>query len=135
VLTHAQFSQFGSPGPSRTTNGVRVAALLHALEMAASIDPAAGLLFEEAQGQRLQGARTVVNRLVKLNALSSQLTPEEATEIAWLFADPALYDRLVYRRGWRLDRFADWLGDALCRELLASRRTRPRRRSGSAEPA
>ena len=96
----------------------RVAALVRAMEIAAGIDPTARTLFDQTQGQRLEGARTVVDRLVELNALDSALTPDEATDIAWLYADPALYDRLVRQRGWPLDRFAEWVGDALCRQLL-----------------
>lgn len=96
----------------------RVAALFRAMEIAAALDPAAQLLFAEAQAQRLQGARTVVDRVVELDALNTRLGLDEAIDIAWFFADPALYDRLVLRRGWPLDRFADWLADALCRELL-----------------
>jgi AcrR family transcriptional regulator len=97
----------------------RVAPLFRAVEIAAGLDPAAELLFEEAQAQRLRGTRTLVNRLIDLNALNRGLTRYEATDLAWLFSDPALYDRLVRRRGWSWDRFADWLGDAMCRELLA----------------
>jgi len=97
----------------------RVAALVRAMEIAASLDPAARRLFNQAQTQRLQGARAVVDRLVDLTALNSALTADEAADIAWLFADPALYDWLVRQRGWPLDRFAQWLSDALCRQLLA----------------
>jgi AcrR family transcriptional regulator len=96
----------------------RVAALFQAMEIAAGLDLAAELLYEEAQGQRLRGARVVVDRLVDLNALKSGLTPDHATDIAWFFSDPALYNRLVTHRGWPLDRFTDWVADALCRELL-----------------
>ena len=96
----------------------RVASLYRAMEIAAELDAAAQSLFEDAQAQRLQGARIVVNRLVELHALNAELTPDEATDIAWFFSDPALYDRFVHRRGWPLDRFADWLADAMCRELL-----------------
>ncbi len=97
----------------------RVAALVQAMEFAANVDPAARTLFEDAQNQRREGARNIVNRLIDLNALNNELTADQATDLAWLFSDPALYDRLVRRRGWPLDRFADWLADALCRELLA----------------
>jgi hypothetical protein len=83
----------------------------------------------------LEGARTVVDRLVDLDALDHGLTAKEAADIAWFFGDPALYDRFVRKRGWSVGRFAEWVADALCRELLASRRTPPRRRSGSAAPA
>lgn len=97
----------------------RVAALVQAMELAATADPAARSLFEDVQGQRRNASRDVVHRVVDLNALKSGLTAEEATDLAWLFSDPALYDRLVRSRGWSPERFADWLGEAMCRELLA----------------
>jgi AcrR family transcriptional regulator len=112
----------------------RVAALVRAMELAAELDPAARSVFEEAQGQRLKGARTVVDRLLDLDALNQGLTTKEATDIAWFFGDPTLFDRFVRKRGWSIGRFTDWLANALCRELLASRRTPRRRRNDSAGP-
>jgi AcrR family transcriptional regulator len=96
----------------------RVTALLRAVELAASVDDAARSLFENLQNQRREAARDVVHRLLELDALDDGLTPEKATDIAWLFSDPAMYDRLVRGRGWSMRKFGDWLGDAMCRELL-----------------
>jgi AcrR family transcriptional regulator len=105
----------------------RIAGLFLAAEIAAGIDPAAQSLFETARDQRLQGARMIVDRLTGLNALSSRLTRDQATDIAWLFSDPAIYDRLVRQRGWARDQFTNWLADTLCRELL----TQPKNASAS----
>jgi AcrR family transcriptional regulator len=97
----------------------RVAPLVRAMEIAADLDSGARSVYETALSQRLQGARDVVARLRQLEALNDDLTAEEATDIVWPYGDPALYERLVRQRRWRLDRFAEWLGDSLCRELLA----------------
>ena len=115
------------PGSERVLRGsarclprsTRELALVQAMELAATADPAARSLFEDVQGQRRNASRDVVHRVVDLNALKSGLTAEEATDLAWLFSDPALYNRLVRSRGWSPERFADWLGEAMCRELLA----------------
>jgi hypothetical protein len=97
----------------------RVAPLVRAMEVAAGLDHGARSAYDTALGQRLLDAGAVVDRLIKLNALNDGVTAQEAVDIAWLYGDPALYERLVRQRGWHVDRFAQWLGDLLCRELLA----------------
>jgi AcrR family transcriptional regulator len=96
----------------------RVAALLNALEIAADSDPAARSLLSEFRRQRVEGARMIVDRLADLNALSDNVSRDEATDIAWLSSDPAVYDRLVHQRGWRRARFAQWLAEGLIRQLI-----------------
>jgi hypothetical protein len=82
------------------------------------VDRAARSLFDDLQDQRRDAARDVVHRLLELDALYEGLAPEKATDVAWLFSDPALYDQLVNGRGWSMKKFGNWLGDAMCRELL-----------------
>jgi AcrR family transcriptional regulator len=96
----------------------RVAALFQALEVAAGVDGEARTLLAQSQRQRLDGARTVVKRLRTLEVLTAKLTYQEAVDLAWLTTDPALFDRLVRVRGWSTRRFAEWLGEHLCRQLL-----------------
>jgi AcrR family transcriptional regulator len=97
---------------------VRAARLYQALEVAAGNDAEAQALVEQSQRQRLDGARVIVKRLASLDALTAALTRAEAVDLAWLATDPALFDRLVRVRGWSTRRFADWLGQNLCRQLL-----------------
>lgn len=96
----------------------RVAPLLRALEIAAEVDATARSLYERLQGQRLQDARTVVNRLIELGALRGDLTSEEAADMAWLCGDSSLYDRLVRQRQWPIERFEHWLGRSLVHQLI-----------------
>ena len=96
----------------------RTARLFRAVEVAAGIDAAARQLVEQAQRQRLDGARMIVKRLAALKALTTALTRDEAIDMAWLATDPALYDRLVMVRGWSTARFEKWLGHTLCGQLL-----------------
>jgi AcrR family transcriptional regulator len=95
----------------------RVAALFQALEVAAGMDAAARALLEQSRRQRLDGARTIVERLADLNALGD-LGVDEAVDVAWLAGDPALYDRLVRERGWSPRRFEEWLAGTLVGQLL-----------------
>jgi AcrR family transcriptional regulator len=98
--------------------GARVGPLYSALEVAAGMDPAARELVEESQRRRLDDARKVVRRLRDMGALTTDITHQEAVDVAWLAMDPALYDRLVLTRRWTSKRFEKWLADGLCRQLL-----------------
>jgi AcrR family transcriptional regulator len=98
--------------------GGRVAALYQALEVAAGTDPEAKALLTQLQAQRLDAARVIVKRLRTLEALATDLTYQEAVDLAWLATDAALYDRLVRTRGWSARRFGQWLGEHFCRQLL-----------------
>jgi len=97
---------------------VRVAGLFLALEVAADGDDAASGLLEESRGQRLAGARTVVKRLVAMDALTDGVSRTDAVDLAWLATDPVLYDRFVRIRGWSVGKFETWLARTLTSQLL-----------------
>lgn len=96
----------------------RSARLFQALEIAAGTDVEARALADRFERQRLAGARQIVTRLTSLNALDTGLKRGEAVDLAWLFTDPVLYDRLVRVRRWPVSRFEKWMADSLCRQLL-----------------
>jgi|EndMetStandDraft_6_1072998.scaffolds.fasta_scaffold27784_2 AcrR family transcriptional regulator len=103
---------------SFTAISVRVAPLYGALEVAAGIDHGARAVLQQSHRRRLDDARKVVDRLRDLDALTGDLTYEEAVDLVWLAMDPALFDRLVRMRGWAAERFEEWLAEDLCRRLL-----------------
>lgn len=96
----------------------RAAQLLRALETAAEVDAATRSMYERLHSQRLEDARLIVNRLVELDALSGETIADEAVDLAWLCGDPVLYDRLVRQRGWPIERFEQWVGHSLVRQLI-----------------
>jgi AcrR family transcriptional regulator len=96
----------------------RVAGLYQALAVAAGHDPAARALWEQALQQRRDGCRVTVGRLAALGPLRTDLTVDEAADIAWLHSDPVLYERLVLRQGWSSERFERWLSEAVIDQLL-----------------
>jgi AcrR family transcriptional regulator len=100
--------------------GARVAALFQALEVAAGTDDEARSLLAQLQDQRLDGARAIVERLHALDALTADLTYQEAIDLAWLATDAALFDRLVRVRGWSTTRFAEWLAQFLITQLIGA---------------
>nr|WP_090277210.1 TetR/AcrR family transcriptional regulator [Mycolicibacterium komanii]CRL71331.1 TetR family transcriptional regulator [Mycolicibacterium komanii] len=101
-----------------TAIDARTARLFAALEIAAGTDAEARTLAARFERQRLDGARRIVDRLAQLGALDRALKRADAADIAWLSADPLLYDRLVGVRGWSSKRFETWLAASLCRQLL-----------------
>jgi hypothetical protein len=46
------------------------------------------------------------------------MSVDEAAEICWIYSSPQVYGRLVLDRGWSLDRYARFVGDALAAALL-----------------
>jgi AcrR family transcriptional regulator len=98
--------------------GTRVAPLYGALQVAAGVDPAARVLVEQKYRHRLDDARKIVDRLRNLDALTGDLTHEEAVDLVWLATDPGLFHRLVRTRGWTTARFEEWLAETLRRQLL-----------------
>jgi AcrR family transcriptional regulator len=101
-----------------TAIGIRVGPLYRAVEVAAGMDPAARTVVEQSNRRRVNDARKVVHRLRDLEALTGDLTYEEAVDLVWLATDPSLFDRLVRIRGWAIARFEEWLAENLCRQLL-----------------
>ena len=98
----------------RVTGGFR------ALEDAAELDADAHRLLDELHQQRLDGAREVVKRLAKLDALTTKVSRAEAVDVAWLSTDPVLFDRFVRVRGWSVTRFEAWLSRMLVGQLLST---------------
>lgn len=97
---------------------VRVAGLFRVLEVAADGDEGARTLLQEYRRQRLAGARSVVKRLAGLGALTDAMSRPDATDVAWLAADPLLFERLVRVRGWSVGKYRTWLTRSLTGQLL-----------------
>jgi AcrR family transcriptional regulator len=84
------------------------------------------------QDNRYAGAAMVAKRVAELGPLAPHLDSDTATDVLWIFNDPAHYASLVLTRGWTEDAFRTWLAAAMKHGLLASAddrsaRLRPRR--------
>ena len=85
---------------------------------AAAGEPKVAALLQGMKDQRLRGMRAVVELLAARGALRSDLGAEEAGDIIWGLMDARLYQSFVEERAWTPDRYAQWLGAALCALLL-----------------
>ncbi len=56
--------------------------------------------------------------LAERGYLRDGLSEDEARDVMWAYTDPAMYELLVHRQGWPLDRFRDFLAEALSTALL-----------------
>jgi AcrR family transcriptional regulator len=57
---------------------------------------------------------------IPASALAQGLTNSKAADTAWTIASPESHDLLVYRLGYRLDQFRDWMTHNLIAAILAT---------------
>jgi AcrR family transcriptional regulator len=97
----------------------RVGPILLLIKSAASIDPEMADLLEEVDEQRLarmeRNARTLHDR----RQLQPGIALREARDILWTYSSPELFELLVVKRAWSIQRFGDFVADQLISALLA----------------
>jgi AcrR family transcriptional regulator len=106
-------------GRSSASVSARTAGLGETLRRAAGADPSLAELWTDVQRRRRRGQATVVDLLAQRTpSLRRGLTHAEAADLLWLLTDDGVHDALVGERGWPEERFATWLGEAMCDLLL-----------------
>ena len=94
----------------------RVAALLRALETAATVDSDAAALWAETKRQRRDGTAAIATDIASKAALRCE---EKELADLLLTLPPDAYYRLVTEEGWSAQRFESWLADLLHRVCIA----------------
>jgi AcrR family transcriptional regulator len=98
----------------------RVAPVLLLVREAAASDPALARLQEEMDAARLtrmaHNARTLLNG----GHLRKGVTFDAATDVLWTYSSPELYELLVIRRGWSVQRYGRFVADSMIAALLRS---------------
>jgi len=97
----------------------RTAPVYRILTSAAASDPSAAELLGELAQQRQQGQGRLARSLARGSALHSHLRERDAADIIHALMSPELYQLLVVDRGWRPDRYEQWLRETLSLQLLA----------------
>jgi AcrR family transcriptional regulator len=99
----------------------RVAPVLLLVREAAASDPELATLQAEMDAARLtrmtHNARTLRNG----GHLAPGITLDAATDVLWTYSSPELYELLVIRRGWSVERYGRFIADAMIAALLPSR--------------
>jgi AcrR family transcriptional regulator len=101
-----------------TLIGGRAAQIFEAVRRAADASPDVTELWNTLQGNRRGGAHMVVMHLQALGPLRPGLDTVRATDLLWVFNDPAHYNSLVLRCGWHETLFTDWLSSHMRQALL-----------------
>ncbi len=111
----------------------RAARIIEVVRRAADQAPELGELWDTLQRNRRAGARMVAEHAASRGPLAAGLDIDRATDILWLFNDPALYDILVSRRCWPEPDYTAWLSSQIRHALLpAGSDTRPTARHPAA---
>jgi AcrR family transcriptional regulator len=104
----------------RNSRRVKVrAALLEVIRSAAAGDPEIGELWSRIQTEFHGNQRAVVQSLADKHALKPGLDVDTAADILWGLNHPSVYRLLAAERGWRPERYEQWMTDLLCSQLLS----------------
>jgi AcrR family transcriptional regulator len=105
-------------GTLTTEVAPRIAPLLLLLSTAAETDTAMAQLRADFDAARLARMTHVAQTLATKTQLRVDLSVDEAAEIMWAFSSPELYSLLVLTRGWRPERYGEFVGESLVGALL-----------------
>ena len=96
----------------------RVSPIVLLLRDVAAHDRAAAELFAELEADRLRRMGENARGLEALGALRPGISRTNARDVMWTYTAPDLFDVLVRRRGWSVDRYARFVTDAMTAALL-----------------
>jgi len=92
--------------------------LMEVIRNAAAVDRQIAQLWEDIESKLLTVQRAVVGQLDAIGALRRDLDVDSAADVLWTLNHPSVWHLLVRGRGWRLEKYEHWIGDAFCAELL-----------------
>ena len=98
----------------------RVAPVLLLVREAAASDPELARLQAEMDAARLTRMTHNARTLLKGGHLRSGITLDAATDVLWTYSSPELYELLVIRRGWSVERYGRFIADSMIAALLPS---------------
>jgi AcrR family transcriptional regulator len=96
----------------------RAARIVEVTRRAADQAPELGELWDTLQRNRRAGAHMVIEHASSRGPLAAGLGMDRATDILWIFNDPALYDTLVCGLGWPESGYTAWLASQIRHALL-----------------
>jgi AcrR family transcriptional regulator len=108
-----------------TLIGSRAARIFEVVRRAADQAAEIAELWDTLQANRRAGAHMVIEHTMSLGPLAAGLSIGHATDILWIFNDPAHYDTLVSRLGWPEPGYTSWLSSQIRYALLPPSATPP----------
>jgi AcrR family transcriptional regulator len=98
----------------------KVAPVLLLVREAAASDPELARLQEEMDAARLTRMTHNARTLLKGGHLRKGITLVAAADVLWTYSSPELYELLVIRRGWSVERYGRFVAAAMIAALLPS---------------
>ena len=105
-------------GQFTTEVAPQVAPIMLLIRAATATDPEIAALLVEADHQRRTRMRHSARRLQRRGWLRPGVTLSQATDILWTYSSTELYELLVIKSGWTINRYGQFVGDALIAALL-----------------
>lgn len=96
----------------------RIAPILLLVRSAAVTAPELSALWDELEDQRLRRMADNARYFVDGGHLHEGQTLEEARDILWAYTSPELYERLVLRQRWPLERYGQFVSEGIIAALL-----------------
>jgi hypothetical protein len=88
------------------------------LQGAASLDSELAALWQAISQRRAGNMKLLAKDLAATGRLRPDLSESKAADIIWSMNSPEFYLLLVEQRGWSLEEYERWLGDAWIQLLL-----------------
>jgi AcrR family transcriptional regulator len=98
----------------------KVAPVLILVREAAASDPELARLQDEMDAARLTRMTHNARTLVNTGQLRQGINLDAAADVLWTYSSPELYELLVIRRAWSIQRYAHFITDAMIAALLPS---------------
>jgi AcrR family transcriptional regulator len=92
--------------------------IIRALASAAVVEAEWAEIYAAGNARHRAGAKSTVDRLVRLNALRAGLAPADATAMVAAMTSTVVYQMLTGDFGWTFDQCARWLTETLSAQLL-----------------
>lgn len=97
---------------------LQFAPLVQVAREASAAHPEIGALWRGISERRARNMRDLARSLAATGQLRTDLDIESAADVLWALDAPEFDTLLLRERGWDLDRFEHWLGDAWKQLLL-----------------
>jgi AcrR family transcriptional regulator len=81
-------------------------------------DQTLAALWRQLLAERLTGMTILGRHLVESGQLREGIELDEVRDVLWTYTAVELYELLVVERSWPLDRYADWIGQAITAALV-----------------
>jgi len=75
-------------------------------------------LWQQLLAERLTGMTMLGRHLIESGQLREGIELDEVRDVLWTYTAVELYELLVLERGWPLDRYANWIGQAITAALV-----------------